>query len=211
MSGDTHDIRGLHVIVDGEHTLGRGHADVASAALRGGACVIQLRDKRLTVRELYPIALELREITREYGAVFIVNDSVELALAVDADGVHLGQEDMPADVARRLMGPDRIIGVSTHSVDEAMAAERDGADYIGFGPMYVTATKDAGAAKGPEGLKLVRGCVRIPVVAIGGIKASNAKQVIEAGADGIAVITAVTAAADIEAAARELAGMFGAR
>jgi len=202
-------INGLYLISDTAFSGGRSHGEVVLQGLRGGARVIQLRDKDLTVRELYPVALIMRELARKAGAVFIINDLVELAMAVDADGVHLGQDDMPVSVARRLLGEDRIIGISTHSLDDALAAESAGADYIGFGPMFPTGTKDSGIPKGPEGLRALREKIKVPIAAIGGINAGNARSVIEAGADALAVISAVTMADDIEKAAREIAVLFG--
>ncbi len=209
MSTDKGTVSGLYLIVDDTPGPGgRGWEDVTRAGIAGGARVIQLRGKSLTVRELYPVVLRLREITREAGVLFIVNDSVELAMASHADGVHLGQDDMPLAVARRLIGPEKIIGVSTHGVEQAALAEAHGADYIGFGPIYETTTKDAGEPKGPDGLRLVREKVRIPIVAIGGITAGNTREVITAGADAVAVISAVSGADDMVAAARAIAGMF---
>jgi thiamine-phosphate pyrophosphorylase len=201
----------VYVISDMTLSKGRSHEDIAAAALKGGASVIQMREKTLSFREAYPVALKLREMTAGAGAVFIVNDSVELALAVDADGVHLGQDDMPLGVARRLLGKDMLIGISTHSLGEALAAQEGGADYIGFGPIYATSTKDAGAAKGPGGLKGIRDKVAIPIVAIGGINAANAAEVVDAGADAVAVITAVTMADDISEAVVRLSGAFNRR
>ena len=204
MSTDKRPVSGLYLIVDDAG----GWEDVARAGIAGGARVIQLRGKSMPVRELYTVAVRLREITADAGVLFIVNDSVELALASHADGVHLGQDDMPLEMARRLMGPDRIIGVSTHSVRQATVAEAGGADYIGFGPIYQTSTKDAGEPKGPDGIREVREKVKIPIVAIGGINAGNVREVIAAGADAVAVISAVSGAEDMAAAARQIAERF---
>jgi len=208
MSVEGRIIRGLYLISDTSFSLGRTHEEVVRAGIAGGAGVVQLREKSLAPDMALPIALRLRELTRDAGVIFIINDSVELALAVGADGVHLGQGDMPVSTARGLLGAGRIIGVSTHSTSEALAAQYNGADYIGFGPMFETATKDAGKAKGPDALRLIREKVKIPIVAIGGINAANAVDVISAGADAVAVISAVTAADDMESAAREIAGLF---
>lgn len=133
---------------------------------------------------------------RRSGAAFIVNDHPDIAMAVDADGVHLGQDDLPVEVARKLMGGSRIIGVSTHSVEQARAAQSAGADYIGFGPIFMTRTKDAGPRQGIEGLRQVRKAVTLPVIAIGGINSGNLDEVLRAGADGVAVISAILAAPD---------------
>ena len=136
------------------------------------------------------------------SAAFIVNDHPDIAMAVEADGVHLGQDDLPVEEARKLMGGSRIIGVSTHSVEQARAAQSAGADYIGFGPIFTTKTKDAGARQGIEGLRQVRKAVTLPVIAIGGINGGNLDEVLRAGADGVAVISAILAAPDLHKAAR---------
>jgi thiamine-phosphate pyrophosphorylase len=141
---------------------------------------------------------------RRSGAAFIVNDHPDIAMAVEADGVHLGQDDLPVEVARKLMGGSRIIGVSTHSVEQARAAQSAGADYIGFGPIFTTRTKDAGPRQGIEGLRQVRKAVTLPVIAIGGINSGNLDEVLKAGADGVAVISAILSAPDPYDTAREM-------
>ncbi|HEX9861281.1 MAG TPA: thiamine phosphate synthase [Nitrospirota bacterium] len=201
-------ISGLYLISDTTVSRGRGHEDIVRAGVDGGARIVQLREKFLSLRELYPIAQRLREITRDAGALLIVNDYIDLALAVDADGVHLGQDDMPAPAARKIMGGSKIIGISAHTVEEVQAAVADGADYIGFGPIFPTDTKDAGAAKGPDAIRAIRGSVPVPIVAIGGIDQSNATAVIEAGADAVAVISAIALSEDMQAAANAIAGLF---
>lgn len=139
--------------------------------------------------------------------MFIVNDHADIARAADAHGVHLGQDDLPIEVARKVIGPEGIIGISTHSLEQARAAAAAGADYIGFGPVFRTATKDAGPVQDLEMLRAVRSEVAVPIIAIGGIDAKNAAEVIATGADGIAVISAVLDAPDIEAAAKDLVGL----
>ncbi len=184
---------------------GRSHLAVIQAAIAGGATVVQYREKEGTTRQMIEEARALRELARRAGVPFIVNDRVDIALAVDADGVHVGQDDMPAPLARKLMGPEKIIGVSATNLEEALQAERDGADYIGAGPIFATPTKpDAAPPIGLEGLAEICRRVSIPVVAIGGINHENAGSVIEAGADGVAVVSAIVAAPDVEAAARRL-------
>jgi len=195
----------LHVLTDRDWSQGREMLTVAAAALDGGATVIQLRDKTASTRSLIAAGLALRRLTRERGALLIVNDRIDVAQAVDADGAHVGQEDMPAALARRLLGPERILGVSAATLEEAAEAASAGADYLGIGPIFATATKpDAAPATGT--LLLVQAARRfsLPLVAIGGINATNAAEVIQAGAAGIAVITAIVAAEDIAAAARNL-------
>jgi len=193
----------LHLCVITDVGLARGHDHVAiaEAALAGGADMIQLRDKTGNLRDLLPQARAIQARCRARGAVFIVNDRVDLALAADADGAHVGQEDLPADSARRLLGTGRILGVSTHNLQQAEEARTHGADYIGFGPMFATDTKDTGYA--PRGLDAIRGIrkvVALPILAIGGITLENVADVIGAGATAAAVISAVVGAADITAA-----------
>jgi thiamine-phosphate pyrophosphorylase len=148
----------------------------------------------------------MRDLTRAAGALLIVNDRLDVALAAEADGLHVGPDDLPVAVARRLLRPGMILGASAGTVEEAIAAERDGADYLGVGAVYEArgSKADAGAPVGPARVRAIRGAVRIPIVGIGGIKAENATAVIEAGADGVAVITAVVAAPDIAAAAARI-------
>ena len=196
----------LHVITDAEASRGRTHLQVAEAAIAGGADVLQLRDKEAPTGRLYREALQLRRLTRDAKVPFIVNDRLDIALAVDADGLHVGQSDLPASVARKLLGPGRILGVSAETVEEAVRAEKDGADYLGVGPVFeARGTKpDAGEPVGVDRIARIRRHCRLPIVAIGGINADNARQVREAGADGAAVISAIVSADDISLAVRRL-------
>lgn len=195
----------LHVLTDREWSRGRDTITVATAALDGGATVIQLRDKTACTRLLIEEGLALRRLTRERGALFIVNDRIDVALAVEADGAHVGQDDMPVAAARRILGPLRILGVSAATMAEAEEAVRDGADYLGVGPIFPSRGKpDAGPATGTGLITELASRFAIPVVAIGGISSQNAAEVIQAGAGGIAVITAVVSAVDIAEAARTL-------
>jgi thiamine-phosphate pyrophosphorylase len=198
----------LCVITDPTLAAGKDHVAIAAAALAGGADVIQLRDKQGGLRDLLGQARAIRALCRQAGATFIVNDRVDLALAAEADGAHVGQEDLPAEAARRLLGAGRILGVSTHSVAQAQAALAAGADYIGFGPMFATGTKDTGyAPRGPAGLMDVRRAVgTLPILAIGGITLEHVGDVIRAGATAPAIISAVVAAPDITAAAAAFRG-----
>lgn len=184
---------------------GRSLLDTVRAALRGGVTAVQLRDKAMTIRELLELGRALRELTREAGVSFIVNDRVDLALALDADGVHVGQDDLPADIARRLIGPARILGVSAASVAEARQAEAAGADYLGVGDVFGTLSKpDAGEPIGLKRLSEIARSVSLPVVGIGGVTLENASAVAEAGAAGVAVISVVMGAPDPEGVARRL-------
>lgn len=195
----------LHVLTDRDWSRGRSTLEVAEAAIAGGATVIQLRDKVASTRELVEEGRALRRLTRERGVLLLVNDRVDVALAVEADGAHVGQDDMPAALARALLGPDRILGVSAGALTEAQGAAAAGADYLGVGPIYATRAKaDAGEPTGPALLREMRARFDVPLVAIGGITADNAGEVVRAGAAGVAVITAVVAAEDITAAARRL-------
>jgi thiamine-phosphate diphosphorylase len=196
----------LYVITDERLGRGRSHLQIAEAAIRGGADVVQLRDKTASSRRLYDIALQLRRLTREAKVPFVVNDRLDVALAADADGVHVGREDLPPAVVRGILGPGRILGISVESVDEAVAAERDGADYLGVGPVFEArgSKADAGEPLGLDLIARIRRASRLPIVAIGGIHAGNARSVRDAGADAAAVISAVASADDVAQAARLL-------
>jgi thiamine-phosphate pyrophosphorylase len=196
----------LYVITDEQLGRGRSHLQIAEAAIRGGADVVQLRDKTASSRRLYDIALQLRRLTRETEVPFVVNDSLDVALAADADGVHIGREDLPASVVRRILGPGKILGVSAETVEEAVTAEKDGADYLGVGPVFeARGTKaDAGEPLGLDLIARIRRECRLPIVAIGGIHAENARSVRDAGANAAAVISAVASAEDVALAARRL-------
>jgi thiamine-phosphate diphosphorylase len=202
-------LAGLYVIT--EPAL-RDPIEGARLALEGGARIIQLRDKHATTRQLVQVGQELRALTRQYGALLIINDRLDVALAVEADGVHLGQDDMPAALARKVTGENFIIGVSAETVEEARQAEADGASYLGVGPMFATTTKpDAGAPVGPERLRAIKQAISIPVFGIGGITLQNAMQVLQAGADGICVISAIMGAVDPAEATRRFLAMLAQR
>lgn len=196
----------LYVITDEVLSQGRSHTEIAKAAVNGGADVIQLRDKTASTGKLYEAALEIRRLTKNNGVPFIVNDRLDIALATDADGVHVGQADLPASIARRILGPDKILGVSARSLEEAMQAEKDGADYLGVGPIFEARSSkpDAGEPAGLALIKSVRQSCQKPIVAIGGINHANAADVIRAGAHCISAISAVVSAEDIAKAAQTL-------
>ncbi len=195
----------IYIISDRSAGRGRAHEEVAAAAIAGGATVVQLREKTLPTRQFLEVAVRMRDVTRRAGLPLIINDRVDVALAVDADGVHVGPGDMTVAVTRRLLGPDRLIGASAGTVAEAVEAEQDGADYLGVGSVFATPSKvDAGAPIGTRTVQAIAQAVRIPVVGIGGITPDNAAAVIDAGAAGVAVISAVANADDISAAVRHL-------
>ena len=175
-----------------------------SQALEAGVKFFQYRNKSGTRRVIYEISLQLVPLARGAGALFIVNDHADIAFAVDADGVHLGQDDLPIEHARNLLGSGKLIGISTHSPDQAKVAEAGGADYIGFGPIFRTSTKDAGPVQGIEKISAIKRIVSVPVIAIGGITLANVGEAVCAGADGVAVISSVLSAPDRKIAAMEM-------
>jgi len=195
----------LYVVTDEGLSRGLTHAQIAEKAAIGGADVIQLRDKKRTGRELFNIASDIRASTRKTGAQFIVNDRLDIALASNADGVHFGQDDIPLTAARKIAPRPFIIGISVGSVREAVIAENEGADYVAVSPVFSTGSKcDAGPGLGLQMVTDIHKSVKIPVITIGGLHKENAEEVIEAGADGLAVISAVVSQEDITAAARDL-------
>jgi len=196
-------IGGLYLILDQQYT-NRDIVSIAIEAAEAGVDVIQYREKILPKKGALSVAKRLREVTEETGVMFIVNDDPALALGAGADGVHLGQEDIPVDVARRILGRNKVIGISTHSIEEALEAGRLDVDYIGFGPVFHSGTKRVTSPHGLEGVRRIRGSVSMPVIAIGGIDQGNVSAVIGAGADGAAVISAVLSAPDVKKAVSEL-------
>jgi thiamine-phosphate pyrophosphorylase len=195
----------LYLCTDRLLSLGRPVGETVAAAAAGGVTMVQLREKDASSREFYETALELRALTRSLGIPLVINDRLDIALAVGAEGLHIGQADLPLKKARQLAGRNLFIGISAGTVEEALAAERDGADYLGVGAVYPTGSKpDAGEAIGIRGLADICAAVRIPVIGIGGLKAENAGEVLGAGAAGVAVISAILSQPDIEAAARRL-------
>ena len=195
----------LYLVTDRSLALGRELVEVVGAAVQGGVTVVQIREKGAGIREFLALAQALKTLLDPQGIPLIVNDRLDLALACEAAGVHLGQEDLPCDLARRLLGPERLLGVSVSTPEEARQAEAAGADYLGVSPIFVTPTKqDTPAATGLAGLRLIRAVTALPLVAIGGLSAANAGEVMAAGADGIAVVSALMAAADPREAARAL-------
>ncbi len=194
----------VYVIADGE-ARGRSHREIAEAAILGGATAVQLRMKEKPARVIIETARAIAPLCRAAGVTFVLNDRVDVALAAGADGVHVGQEDLPATDARRLLGRGRVLGVSAATEAEAAAAWHGGADYLGVGAVYATGTKaDAGPPVGLDRIRAVARAVPLPVIGIGGITVENAAAVLRAGAAGVAVITAVTLADDMVAATRRL-------
>lgn len=199
----------LYAVTDRSWLNGRSLAEVVRLSLDGGATMIQLREKNLGYEAFKYQALEVKALCREYSVPFIVNDNVNIALDVDADGVHVGQSDMEAGNVRALIGSGKILGVSARTVDEARTAEERGADYIGAGAVFHTGSKSDAVDITHDTLREICGAVSIPVVAIGGINAANILQLKGSGIKGVAVISAIYAAEDITASARELRRLAG--
>ena len=195
----------LYLVTDRTFLRGRKLSEVVEEAILGGVTIVQVREKELSTKQFYKIALEVKEVTDKYKIPLIINDRIDIALAVDADGVHLGQDDMPLKIARKIIGENKIIGISAGNVEEAKEAEKDGADYIGIGAVFFTGTKkDIDKPIGLEGLKTIVHSVNIPSVAIGGVNKNNAEEVIKTGANGISVISAILNNDDVKKAAKEL-------
>ena len=195
----------LYLITDRRLASGENLLSAVEHALAGGVRAVQLREKDLGSRELLELARKMRALTSTYGAKLLINDRVDIALAADADGVHLGRESISIRDARRLMGPDRLVGCSTHTAKQLAEAEADGADFAVFGPVYFTPSKAAfGPPLGVDTLKRARAWTRIPVFALGGVGAENIHEVIAAGADGVALISAVLSAKDPRQAASDI-------
>jgi thiamine-phosphate pyrophosphorylase len=194
----------LYVILDRTASRGRDLRQILDSVIAGGARLVQFREKEWPLRRCLPLLEDLRGRARQAGIGFAVNDRLDLALAVEADGLHLGQDDLPASVARRLLPPSMFLGVSTHSLEQARQAEREGADYIAVGSIFPTATKPEFQLVGLDLLRVIRQAIAAPLVAIGGITADNAEEAIRAGADGVAVISAVCGARDPAEATRRL-------
>jgi thiamine-phosphate pyrophosphorylase len=200
-------IRGYYFITDSDLSR-KGNVCDVKAAIRAGARIIQYRNKCASTAQMYKEASILRKLCKG-KAIFLINDRIDIAQAVNADGVHIGQEDLPFKSARYLLGSSRIIGVTVHDTEEAISAQRLGADYIGLAPIFKTSTKpDSGCACGIEMLKRVRKKVSLPLVAIGGIDFSRAKQAVDAGADAICAISAVVKAKDVKKEIEKFQALF---
>lgn len=195
----------LYVVTDESLSRGRSNVEIARMAYEGGADVVQLRMKNASKEDMLRDALKIKEIADDFNKFFIVNDNIEVAIESEADGVHLGQSDMPLEKAVEMMDYDRIIGISVTTVEEALKAEAGGASYVGVGSIFATSTKpDAAQSLGLDAIYTIRQAVDIPIVAIGGINQGNIQSVIKAGADCAAVVSAVVAQDDVKKAAHDL-------
>ena len=177
-------------------------------AIKGGTTVVQIREKTADTLDFYNLALKVKEITTKYNVPLIINDRVDVALAIDADGVHVGQSDMPCDVTRQLVGDDKIVGVSAATIEEAKKAQNDGADYIGTGAVFPTQTKDDAPSVTKEELKEIVESIDIPVVAIGGITLENAHELVDTGISGLSVVSAIMSSDNPKKSSEELLKIF---
>ena len=208
-AGYSHPLSGLYVILAPTVRPARALINVMRCAVKGGARLFQYRNKTASMREAYPEALALRTVAAELDVLFIVNDRCDLALAVDADGVHLGQDDLPYIEARGVLGPGKLIGLSTHNAEQVKEADRLKPAYIGFGPIFKPASKqDHDPIVGLDGLQAIRSLTTVPVFAIGGIQREQIRSVVQAGANGAAVISAVLNAPDVTQAVQDLIGQM---
>lgn len=194
----------LYLVTDRNYIGERKLTDCVEESIQGGVSLVQLREKTASSREFYELALKLKEITSRYKVPLIINDRLDIAQAIDADGLHLGQDDLPIGTARKYFGQEKVIGISVSNVEEAIQAEKEGADYLGAGAMFATGTKTDARLVSLEELRRIKEAVSIPVVAIGGIKKENAEGIMGTGIDGISVVSAILAEEDIEMASRTL-------
>lgn len=195
----------LYLVTDRRMTGNRSLIEIIEESIAGGVTIVQLREKHASTREFFDLAVAVREILKPHRIPLIINDRLDVALACGAEGVHVGQSDMQCRIVRRIVDRKMIVGVSVSTVEEALAAEADGADYLGVSPVFNTPTKtDTPEATGLQGLQKIRQTVNIPIVGIGGIHSANAAQVVSCGADGIAVVSAIMASSEPRGAARSL-------
>ena len=199
----------LYVILDRQTLAGRDELEIAEQVIQSGVKVIQLRDKKGSKAELLPIAQKIKTLCGKYGALFIINDYLDLALAVDADGLHIGQEDLPLPIIRQELPLDKVVGCTARTVSQAVKAQSEGADYISVGSMFPTTTKRDATVVGVDRLKQIRQAVSSPLMAIGGINEDNISQVIAAGANSVAVVSAVLNEEDIKGAVQRLMAKMG--
>ena len=198
----------VYLVTDHRDKTDAEFLKVIEEAINGGTTIVQLREKTASTKDFYDLALKVKEITSKYDVPLLINDRIDIAIAVDSEGVHIGQDDMPADIARRIIGEDKILGVSASTVNEAIKAESDGADYIGSGAVFPTATKDDADAVSKQQLKDIVNSIDIPVVAIGGINLDNAGTLKDTGIAGFSVVSAIMSAEDPREASRKLKEIY---
>ena len=198
----------VYLVTDRRNKTDDEFLNIIEEAIKGGTTIVQLREKTASTKEFYDLALKVKEITSKYGVPLLINDRIDIALAVDSEGVHIGQDDMPADIAREIIGEDKILGVSASTVEEAKKAEIDSADYIGSGAVFPTATKDDADSVSKEELKEIVDSIDIPVVAIGGITVENAHTLKGSGIAGFSVVSAIMSAEDPKEASKKLKEIY---
>ena len=198
----------VYLVTDRSNKTDEEFLNIIEEAIKGGTTIVQLREKTASTKEFYDLALKVKEITSRYGIPLLINDRIDIALAVDSEGVHIGQDDMPADIAREIIGEDKILGVSASTVEEAKKAEIDSADYIGSGAVFPTATKDDADSVSEEELKEIVDSIDIPVVAIGGITIENAHTLKASGIAGFSVVSAIMSAEDPKEASEKLKEIY---
>ena len=198
----------VYLVTDRRNKTDDEFLNIIEEAIKGGTTIVQLREKTASTKEFYDLALRVKEITSRYGVPLLINDRIDIALAVGSEGVHIGQDDMPADIAREIIGEDKILGVSASTVEEAKKAEIDSADYIGSGAVFPTATKDDADSVSKEELKEIVDSIDIPVVAIGGITVENASTLKGSGIAGVSVVSAIMSAEDPKEASEKLKEIY---
>ena len=198
----------VYLVTDHRNKTDEEFLNVIEEAIKGGTTIVQLREKTASTKDFYELALKVKEITSKYEVPLLINDRIDIAIAVDSEGVHIGQDDMPADIARKIIGDDKILGVSASTVDEAIKAEEDGADYIGSGAVFPTATKDDADSVSKHELKEIVHSIDIPVVAIGGITLENADTLKDTGIAGSSVVSAIMSAEDPREASKKLKEIY---
>lgn len=198
----------VYLVTDRRDKTDEEFLNIIEEAIKGGTTIVQLREKTASTKEFYDLALRVKEITSRYGVPLLINDRIDIALAVDSEGVHIGQDDMPADIAREIIGEDKILGISASTVEEAKKAEKDSADYIGSGAVFPTATKDDADSVSKDELKEIVDSIDIPIVAIGGITVENASTLKDSGIDGFSVVSAIMGADDPRDASRKLKEIY---
>ena len=198
----------VYLVTDRRNKTDEEFLNIIEEAIKGGTTIVQLREKTASTKEFYDLALKVKEITSRYDVPLLINDRIDIALAVDSEGVHIGQDDMPAGIAREIIGEDKILGVSASTVEEAKKAEIDSADYIGSGAVFPTATKDDADSVSKEELKEIVDSIDIPVVAIGGITVENASTLKGSGIAGFSVVSAIMSAEDPKEASEKLKEIY---
>ena len=198
----------VYLVTDHRNKTDEEFLKIIEEAIKGGTSIVQLREKTASTKDFYQLALKVKEITSKYDVPLLINDRIDIAIAVDSEGVHIGQDDMPADIARKIIGEDKILGVSASTVEEAKKAEIDGADYIGSGAVFPTATKDDADSVSKEELNEIVDSIDIPVVAIGGITLENAGTLKDTGIAGFSVVSAIMSADDPKEASQKLREIY---